>query len=38
MSDPNPRRPDSIPAVVWGMLGFLVVLAFVLALGGHATF
>ncbi len=27
------RRPDTIPAAVWGMLGLLVVGAFLAALG-----
>jgi hypothetical protein len=33
MSEPKPRRPDTVPPLIWGVLGMLVVAAFVLALG-----
>lgn len=32
MSDPNGRRPD-VPPLLWGILGVLVVAAFVFVLG-----
>jgi hypothetical protein len=31
--DPRPPRKDSMPALVWGLLGALVVALFVLILG-----